>query len=193
MYEPDDLTWRVSAAAWREIQADLVPRVSQKAYDTVLKPTFRDTITAYIKVTKAYYAKHGAGGKPLWDTELNYGDRRARMPIKRVITGAAAARYVARTYLDSMRFGVSRVFWFGWDMHILGTDMKSTNSGRITAGGRAFIELQDWLVGKRWLGCSTNGGGVTVCWLATSKGSSSSVRYASRKQRVQIPRDTRTQ
>ena len=146
------------------------------------------TRVAYIKVIKAYYAKHGAGGKPLWDTELNYGDRRARMPIKRVITGAAAARYVARTYLDSMRFGVSRVFWFGWDMHILGTDMTSTNSGRITAGGRAFIELQDWLVGKRWLGCSTNGGGVTVCWLATSKGSSSSVRYASRKQRVQIPR-----
>ena len=92
------------------------------------------TRVSYIKVMKRYYARYGAGRKPLWDTELNYGDRRARMPVKRVITGAAAATYVARTYIDSMRYGVARVFWFGWDFHILGTDMTREATGQTGFG-----------------------------------------------------------
>ena len=47
------------------------------------------------------------------------------MKVKRQYTGATAATYVARTYIDSMRYGVYRVFWYGWDINVLGTDMTS--------------------------------------------------------------------
>ena len=83
------------------------------------------TRVSYIKTVKKYYKRYGAGRKPLWDTEMNYGDTRKYMKVKRQYTGATAATYVARTYIDSMRYGVYRVFWYGWDINVLGTDMTS--------------------------------------------------------------------
>ena len=147
------------------------------------------TRVAYIKVIRKYYKKYGAGSKPLWDTEMSYGDTRKFMKTKKKsYTGATAATYVARTYIDSMRYGVSRVFWYGWDIHMLGTDMTTRDRrGAVTAGGRAYLATYDWMVGKSWLGCSTKSK-VTTCTLRASNGKLSRIMWTSKKSAtIKVP------
>jgi hypothetical protein len=148
---------------------------------------------SYIKVMKRYYKRWGAGRKPLWDTEMNYGDTRWYMKVKRRYTGATAQAYVARTYLDSMRYGVSRVFWYGWDHHVLGTDMTTRNgSGAITAAGSAFITIRQWLSGARWYGCTTKRK-VTTCTIKPRKAKRKvTIRYASTPTTIRVPKRVRS-
>ncbi|MGB8022161.1 MAG: hypothetical protein WCF04_13100 [Candidatus Nanopelagicales bacterium] len=147
------------------------------------------TRAAYIKTIKRYYRKYGAGRKPLWDTEVNFGDTRPYMKVKVRNTGAKAATYVARTYIDSMRYGVSRVFWYGWDLHQMGTDMTSRTGSGISAGGRAFLATQDWMAGRTWLGCKTKSR-ITTCNMRTSSGGKLSIRYASSSKALKLPAGT---
>lgn len=148
-----------------------------------------NTRVAYIKTIKRYYRKYGAGNKPLWDTEVNFGDTRPYMKVKVHNTGAKAATYVARTYIDSMRYGVSRVFWYGWDLHLMGTDMTSRTSNEISAGGKAFLSTQSWMAGRKWLGCKVKSK-VTTCRLRTSSGQNLSIRYASKTRAYRLPAGT---
>ena len=111
--------------------------------------------------------------RPLWDTEVNYGDRRAGMP-QIVPDPATAATYVARTLLDSATLGVARTYWYGWDLSVLGIDM--TDAAGFTPAGRAFLTVRDWLTGARPAGCQeadrmrrchftgADGRGFTVIW-----------------------------
>ena len=142
------------------------------------------TRVRYIKTVKKYYKRYGAGRKPLWDTEMNYGDMRKYMKVKRQYTGATAATYVARTYIDSMRYGVYRVFWYGWDINVLGTDM--TSGGNLTSGGKAFLEIQDWMVGKTWLGCKVKSS-ITTCTLRAPNGQKQTIRYAAKAKSFTVP------
>jgi hypothetical protein len=144
------------------------------------------TRVKYMKTVKKYYKRYGAGRKPLWDTEMNYGDTRAYMKVKRQYTGTTAATYVARTYIDSMRYGVYRVFWYGWDINVLGTDMLSRGDRSQTAGGKAFLEIQDWMVGKTWLGCKVKSK-ITTCTLRTPGGQKQTIRYASKAKTFTVP------
>ena len=146
------------------------------------------TRVSYIKKMKKYYKKWGAKNKPLWDTEMNFGDRRPYMKTKRTYTGTQAAGFVARTYIDSMRYGVSRVFWYGWDIHVLGTDMVSpTNGSVLVEGGRAFLEIQDWMVGAKWYGCRTKNR-ITTCTVKPPGGSKNFIRFTtSGSKKFKVP------
>ncbi len=59
-----------------------------------------------ITKARAFYRKYGFKG-PIWDTEVNYGDRRGMFSGFKQITysGDVAAGMVARTYIDAMRTG----------------------------------------------------------------------------------------
>jgi hypothetical protein len=167
------------AGAWRAVDA-----VSAHFYPPAKEgPATR---VKYMKTVKKYYKRYGAGRKPLWDTEMNYGDTRAYMKVKRQYTGTTAATYVARTYIDSMRYGVYRVFWYGWDINVLGTDMLSRGDRSQTAGGKAFLEIQDWMVGKTWLGCKVKSK-ITTCTLRTPGGQKQTIRYASKAKTFTVP------
>ncbi len=144
------------------------------------------TRVKYIRTIKKYYKRYGARSKPLWDTEMSYGDTRKYMPVKRTYTGPTAATYVARTYIDSMRYGVSRVFWYGWDQHVLGTDMTSRQNGALTAGGKAFLETRSWMSGRTWLGCKVKSK-VTTCTLRAPNGVKQTIRYASKARSFKVP------
>ncbi len=144
------------------------------------------TRVSYIKVMKRYYKRWGAGSKPLWDTEVNFGDRRPAMGYK-VYSGATAATHVARTYIDAMRYGVKRVFWYSWDSWVLGTDMtRKDRPTEIVTGGVAFLEVQRWMVGRTWLGCKVRSR-VTTCSLRGPGSAKSSIRYASGRRTVVVP------
>lgn len=93
--------------------------------------------------------------RPLWDTEVNYGDRRAGLP-QVVPDPKTATTYVARTYIDSATLGVARTYWYGWDLSVLGIDL--TDASGITSAGRAFLTVRDWLTDARPAGCQDEAG-----------------------------------
>lgn len=93
--------------------------------------------------------------RPLWDTEVNYGDRRAGLP-QVVPDSETAVTYVARTFLDSATLGIARTYWYGWDLSVLGIDM--TDASGITPAGSAFVTVRSWLSGARSAGCWDDAG-----------------------------------
>ena len=117
--------------------------------------------------------------KPLWDTEVNYGDRRdpARLVVPKP---KKAATYVSRTYLDSARYGVARTFWYGWDINTLGISLSQPD-GSPTRAGRAYLNTRDWMLAGSWKGCKTKGK-VTTCKVGKTK-----ILYASKKKTVKRP------
>ena len=121
--------------------------------------------------------------KPLWDTEVNYGDRRVGLP-QVVPDPQTAATYTARTFLDSATLGIARTYWYGWDLHILGIDM--TDDAGITPAGRAFLTVREWLTDSRLAGCS-NAEGVRRCHFTGADGSPFTVVWA-----LDAPVDLRT-
>lgn len=136
-----------------------------------------------IRKAHKFYRKYKFRG-PIWDTEVSYGDRRnLDSSWKQIVyTGETAARMVSRTYVDSMRMGLRRVFWYGWDTHIMGIDMIDPKTKEITAAGVAFHTTQDWMVGKKWYGCKAKKK-VRTCKLRATDGARTRIVYATSKTR----------
>jgi len=86
--------------------------------------------------------------KPMWDTEANYSSNAF---IHHEVTGQKAADWVARTYLDSLRLGVSRTYWYAFDARVghLGVTLRPASTG-----ARGYSSVFSWLVGKTWTGCT---------------------------------------
>lgn len=94
-----------------------------------------------------------APGKPIWETEINYGvtnpglgDSARQIPTDQI------AGYVSRTYLDSLRFGIERTYWYAWtpEYRLLGIQMWSGLPAEASYGAVA-----EWVVGARFSGCQT--------------------------------------
>jgi hypothetical protein len=131
------------------------------------------TRAAYIRTMRAWLAERGWTG-PVWDTEVNYGDRRDFATEIVQVPQPRAASWVARTYIDSLALGIDRVHWYSWNDHILGIDQVDAQSGEVLPAGQAFLTVQEWLVGSWWQGCTGElmdptgeSGAVTTCALAT--------------------------
>ena len=125
---------------------------------------------------KAALAAAGAPDLPLWDTENNFGlaGPGPTNPDQDIV-GAKASSWTARTYLDALRLGISRVYWYAWgpDNDLVGIQM---NSG--SPGAKAYQTLQDWIVGSTFVGCrgarkvtcTFNEAGVTSKIVYTERG-----------------------
>ncbi len=144
------------------------------------------TRVRYLRASKSWFANYGWTG-PMWDTETSYGDRRPGTNI-RVYTGKKAATYVARTYIDSMRYGVPRVFWYGWEVDILGIDL--TVNGQRTRAGDAYLSISRWMSGAQWKGCKRSGR-VTTCKMVRD-GKRYEIKYASKRTRIKLPSGTKS-
>ncbi|HSO04330.1 MAG TPA: hypothetical protein VLQ92_07605 [Candidatus Limnocylindrales bacterium] len=147
-------------------------------------PDYLSKREKYISQARTFYRKYGFKG-PIWDTEVNYGDRRNMFEGFQQISysGDVAAGMVARTYIDAMRMGVPRVFWYGWDYHLFGIDMIDPGTGAQTEAGVAFHTVQDWMVGKQWRGCTTKKY-VRTCKLRGPDGARTTIVYATSKTRT---------
>lgn len=110
---------------------------------------------------KTMLALAGAPKTTIFDTETNYGLaglNQARVPY----TGASARTLIARTYIDSARYGFDSTYWFVW------TRGEDTKYG-IQMNSNAWEERQawnitfDWLVGAQFQRCFDTDKGITVC------------------------------
>ena len=135
-----------------------------------------DARVASVRAVRRVMRRVGLTKKQLWDTEVNYGDRRSG-EYRVVPKPKKAAGYVSRTYLDSARYRISRTFWYGWDINVLGVSLSKAD-GTPTRPGRAFLTTRDWLTAGSWKGCKTKRG-VTTCKVGKSK-----IVYARKKTTV---------
>lgn len=113
--------------------------------------------------------KAGAPRLPVWDTEVNYGlaGPGPAYPEKD-INGDTAARWVALTYIDTIRLGLSRSYWYQQQPvdDFLGVQMWSD-----TPGLAAERWIHNFVVTRRWRGCSTDKL-VVRCRLTAAEGTS---------------------
>ncbi len=92
---------------------------------------------------------------PVWDTELNYGLAGPGDIPRTAIKGDQALSWVVRTYLDSLRDGVARTYWYIWTPEpydLLGLQMTNDSAG--AAGLRV---VSSWVAGGEWGGCEVSG------------------------------------
>jgi hypothetical protein len=106
--------------------------------------------------------------KPVWDTEINFG-LRGGLPATPATVEQQQAK-VAMTYLIDASAGVGRVFWYAWDLHaIADTDLVGADNVTPTAAGRAFDEVQRWMIGSKVESC-TDAGHAWVCVIRAPEG-----------------------
>jgi hypothetical protein len=129
-------------------------------------PVTRQQLITYFK---SFLVKAKAPARPIWDGEINYGVKGPGTHFPRVdLDNATGAGYVARTYLDSLRLGISRVYWSAWTP-------KSTGYGITmypgTLGARAQRTTYGWLANTLWRGCTVTGPAaarVVTCHVSAS-------------------------
>lgn len=111
---------------------------------------------------------------PLWDTENNLGLKGPgdKNPDQDII-GTRAADWTARTYLDSLRLGISRVYWYAWgpELDLVGIQMNNGSAGAI-----ALNTLQAWIVGSKFHGCTTSN--KVVCTFTNTNGVKTQIVWA---------------
>ncbi len=129
-------------------------------------------------LAKAYLAVLQAAGAPdlpVWDTENNFG-LAGPGPTNpdQDIEGKRAAEWTARTYLDALRLGISRVYWYAWGPYndLVGIQMNTGSRGAV-----AYTTLQDWIVGATYKKCS---GVAKVTCTFTKDGVKSKIVWAER-------------
>ena len=121
-----------------------------------------DPATRALLIAKAKdsLAAANAPDRPIWDTEVNFGLAGPGDVPKTEITGAQAAGYVVRTYIDDLRFGIDRSYWYIWSLGplpFLGIQAFTGSDGE-----QGFFALDNWIVGASFGGC-TETGDVVSC------------------------------
>jgi hypothetical protein len=121
----------------------------------------------------AVLAAEGAPEKPIWDTENNFGlAGPGPSNPDQDITDARAANWTARTYLDALRLGISRVYWYAWGPE---NDLVGIQMYPGTPAAKAYQTLQNWIVGSTFVRCSNRNDVVCVF---TRNGVRSKIVYA---------------
>lgn len=120
----------------------------------------------------------GAPAKPIWDTENNFGlAGPGPQNPDQDITDVRAADWTARTYLDALRYDISRVYWYAWgpENDLVGIQMYAG-----TPAATAYTTLQKWIVGTTFQGCTGGEGGSVVECTFTKDGKPTKVVWTDR-------------
>ncbi len=115
---------------------------------------------ALIKAAQDLLTASGAPDLPLWDTELNYGLAGPGDLPKQEITGARAAGFVVRTYIDDLRYGIDRSYWYIWSLGPY--DLLGVQAFPGSDGEQGFFTIDNWVVGASYDGCQQSGNSV-IC------------------------------
>lgn len=163
--------------------------------------TPEDTMRLLAQVRRLLRADGVRASKPIWTSEVNYGLQSGDKLGQRAapISDARQASFVARTFLLNAAHGVTRVFWYRYDMGLLpgGGTLANTrlskpgDPSRVTRAGKAFALVQKWmhgrLVGSRGhRPCATDRHGTYTCVVRDSSGTRRVYWNPSRKATVRL-------
>lgn len=121
-----------------------------------------EELVPLIQRVRQVMADNGVGNKPLWNTESGW------IASARVQAEDVAGGVLARAFLLAWAAGVQRFYWYAWDNQLMGITTYSEPERRVTAAGRAFGIIQQWLVGARISSCSEGADHAWVCQLSRS-------------------------
>jgi polysaccharide biosynthesis protein PslG len=132
--------------------------------------------------------------KPIYNTEVNYGlvgGTKAGAGAKR-ISSTAQAGNVARTYILNAQNGVSRVYWYSWDLQkMANTAMVGSNGTTLTAAGRTFGVVRSWILNTRPAGCHKARNGTYTCTFTAGKTVKRAVwKPTGKATKVTVPKKT---
>ncbi len=115
----------------------------------------------------------GAPNLPIWDTENNFGlaGPGPTNPDQDIVDSRAYS-WTARTYLDALRLGISRVYWYAWGPE---NDLVGIQMYPGTPAATSYATLQDWIVGATFNKCK---GAAAVTCTFTRSGVKSKIVYA---------------
>jgi len=116
-----------------------------------------------ISAYRAEMERAGVAEKPLWDTEGNWYDQEKDPADLLNASSSDAAAYVARSYLLRWSEGISRFYWFGWEMDPNYGGLWDGNSKSIYPTGTAYGEVYKWMVGATMKSPCASSGGVWEC------------------------------
>jgi len=100
--------------------------------------------------------------KPVWNTESGWLIASQQKPVKAyrphglgslVMDDEGAAAYVARSYVLSWAFGVSRLYWYAWDNYQMG--LIEPDGRTVKPAGQAYERVRDWVTGSELKECSS--------------------------------------
>ena len=114
---------------------------------------------ALITMVQEMLKTAGAPDLPLWDTELNYGLAGPGDLPRQEITGARAAGFVVRTYIDDLRLGIDRSYWNIWSLRPY--DLLGVQAYAGSDGEQGFFSVDTWVVGATFDGCTETDNTVT--------------------------------
>jgi hypothetical protein len=116
-----------------------------------------EAMVPLIDKAKAIMQKDGVGSKPLWNTEAGWLGGTVFSPD-------LAAAYVARAYILNWAAGVSRFYWFAWEIHPANDlQMTEKDNATLAPAGKAFAAIQRWLTGAVIARCASSADGTWVC------------------------------
>ena len=115
-----------------------------------------------VQLVRQILAENGVAEKPLWNTETGW------LPPAKFASEEMAAAFLARAYILAWATGIQRFYWYAWDNRSLAIVTFQEGEGRITAAGRAYKVMEEWLVGARMDSCTQSADGLWTCELNRS-------------------------
>ena len=154
--------WQNYAAAGGLQYADIAALHGGPKTDCTIAPDATKFITI-VQNLRAILAAYNQG-KPIWDTESNWGN-----PAKNCFSDQdLQAAFLAQFYMFHRSMEVVRLYWYSYSDPSTG-QLFDTTKNELTKGGVAYQQVHEWMIGKTLTGCSANNT-VWTCHFTNSHG-----------------------
>jgi hypothetical protein len=116
--------------------------------------------------------QQGQSGKPVWNTEANWGSYNS---VRHLTDPDLQAAWLARMYLLSASYRIARLYWFSWNDTDLGTlwtpDPNNPRArGTLLKPGVAYQQLYNWMVGATLDQPCSQSGTIWTCGFTRTNG-----------------------
>jgi hypothetical protein len=117
-----------------------------------------EAMVPVIEQVKSLMQSNGVSNKPLWDTEAGWAWPK---PFPSEDLGAG---YLARAFVLNWAAGVRRFYWYSWDNHTwVSLQTTEKDSSTLKPAGRAYAEIEKWLLGAKMATCQSDAKANWVC------------------------------
>jgi hypothetical protein len=139
-----------------------------------------EAMVALIQQVRSAARKYGADSKPLWNTETGWIAPSSLSP-------EVSAAYVSRAFILNWAAGVTRFYWYAWE--IQGTQIRLTERDNLTLteAGRALATTETWMEGATMTRCLAAEDETWVCDLNSHGRTEHIVWNAKRNTQFAIP------
>ena len=122
-----------------------------------------EDVSTRLANVKGAMATYGQQNKPIFDTEGSWG------VFSNLTDEDLQTAFTGRYFLVQISAGVSRLYWFGWDMTNTG-DFYNPSTRALTKAGIAYQQIYQWMIGASPAGSCSASGTVWTCNYTRSNG-----------------------